>query len=208
MAPLFMSEEEICANYKQAKNKNQQIHILADLNATKPQAILDILQSNNLISGIPKLKETKSKNEKPTKTEWTKELVNDLIKLLAEGKTNGEIAERLGVDKRSVEGKVYGLRKEGKLPPFDRKPAVNKTPEMIISKTLDGVKTGLPISIPATNSRDDTLRLLRTVMENAIIDEAEGKIDNVNTDYNEGSVKLFCIVDDRFIQIEAIIKVR
>ncbi len=41
-----MNEHEICTMYREAKNKNQQIQILAELNGTKQLEIIKVLLIN------------------------------------------------------------------------------------------------------------------------------------------------------------------
>lgn len=43
---MIMGENEICREYRTAKNKKQQIYILADLNCCKPQEIMNVLIDN------------------------------------------------------------------------------------------------------------------------------------------------------------------
>ena len=45
---MVMTENEIVRDYKAAKNKRQQIEILADLNATTVDEIKAVLKSNNV----------------------------------------------------------------------------------------------------------------------------------------------------------------
>lgn len=67
---MQMTESEICANYRQAKNKNEQVGILADLNCVTKQEIVDILSQNGYITGTPAAKAAdKLPEEKPRKTD-------------------------------------------------------------------------------------------------------------------------------------------
>lgn len=50
---MEMSVGEICRSYAAAKDKNDQIKVLADLNDCSTQEILDVLTDGGMISGIP-----------------------------------------------------------------------------------------------------------------------------------------------------------
>lgn len=47
MAKLQMSADEICRSYREAKEPNRQIQILAQLNCTDTETIIGILKENN-----------------------------------------------------------------------------------------------------------------------------------------------------------------
>lgn len=70
---LHMSVDEILRSYKDVKDKNKMIGILADLNATKKQVILDLLTEHGVISDEPKEKGI-SKPKRAPCTKWTAEL--------------------------------------------------------------------------------------------------------------------------------------
>lgn len=44
---MQMTEKEICKEYREAKEPNAQIKILAELNTTTPEHIIEILSANN-----------------------------------------------------------------------------------------------------------------------------------------------------------------
>lgn len=48
---MMMSDSEICASYRDAKNKNSQIEVLAELNATTTEHIKEILKSRGVTFG-------------------------------------------------------------------------------------------------------------------------------------------------------------
>lgn len=54
---MEMTNEEICRNYRQAKNKSSQIKILADMNLCKASEIVSILEENGVQVGV-RAKET------------------------------------------------------------------------------------------------------------------------------------------------------
>ncbi|MBR4318864.1 MAG: hypothetical protein IKP69_02280 [Oscillospiraceae bacterium] len=54
---MEMSNEEICRNYRQAKNKSSQIKILADMNLCKVSEIVSVLEENGVQVGV-RAKET------------------------------------------------------------------------------------------------------------------------------------------------------
>lgn len=123
-----MTAEEICRDYRLAKNKNRQLRILADLNVCSVRQIYEILAGQGLISGVSK-KMTKKMTQKKQKgankmaLQWTEEAINRLIRWREEGLTQLEIAKRLGISKSAVNGKMIRLREAGLLP---EKPKGNK----------------------------------------------------------------------------------
>ena len=58
---MTMTESEICVSYRQAKNKNEQVKILADLNLCKPEDITELLARNGYITGTPQVKKQEEK---------------------------------------------------------------------------------------------------------------------------------------------------
>lgn len=48
---MMMSDTEICASYRDAKNKNTQIEVLAELNATDQETIKGILKKRGVLYG-------------------------------------------------------------------------------------------------------------------------------------------------------------
>ena len=103
-----MTEFEIIQSYRQAKDKNKQIGILADLAGTDKQGIIKILMEAGEVTGVKTQK--KVPVSKKSKVNWTPELTEDLLRLHEEGLKNIEIAERLGVDRKAVANKLNRLR--------------------------------------------------------------------------------------------------
>ena len=201
----MLDEGLICREFKQAKNKNEQIKILAELNDIDPQIILDILQKNGLISGIQRTlpkKGAPEKKKQKTNALWTPELIDSMVGLLDEGYTNGDIAERLGVDKHSVENKVYSLRKQGIIPKERRQvmPTKAALPKAKQEPIKDEPKAEQTSHIRVADLFN-TGRLLQTALENAIVDEAEGVIDALHADYQAGETVIICRVDNCKINI-------
>ena len=97
----IMSEAEVCKSYREAKNKNKQIKILADLCLCEEQEIMDILVRNNQIPGIkaPDKKKKKRYN-------FTSEEARQIEQMYADKKPAGKIAEKLGLDELSVVNKI------------------------------------------------------------------------------------------------------
>ena len=114
-----MSTFEIVQMYKEAADKNAQIEILADMNLCSKEDILLVLQNEGLISGVKATKKATSKAGKRHKAEkmtWNDEAKEQVRKLLAEGLTVLEAAERMGLDFMQVRNAVtrYKLREGGK----------------------------------------------------------------------------------------------
>lgn len=126
---MYMSEADICREYRQAKNKNAQVQVLADLNGTNKKIILDILQRGGEFEAKPSEPKTKApKKTVAIKGFWTPELTNDMLRMRDEGLSYEEIGEKLGVNKRAICDKVHALRNKGLLPPSKRRKAPDKEP--------------------------------------------------------------------------------
>ena len=108
---LQMSEHEICQMYRDAKDKNEQISILADLNVCDSGTIIDVLSRNGFVPGLPvksKTAKNDSKKRKPA-TQFTAETCAEIEKLYASGVWTGQIAERLGLDYKAVANKISNM---------------------------------------------------------------------------------------------------
>ena len=110
---MEMTEFEIIKDYGESKDKAEQIKILADLNMCKPEEIAAVLKKN----GIPlpkgmrfpkqgKQKYQTSQTKRKTRMNWSPKDVDKLVKLISEGLTVVEIAERLGVSASSVSNQI------------------------------------------------------------------------------------------------------
>ena len=109
MNPNFsvISREEVIIGMRQAKNSKRQKKIFADLCSCTVSDIENIIKEDQM-ANFYTLKEI----------EYIKQSVE-------EGKTNREIAEHLGRDYRSIEQKIYLLRKSGEIAAPRRKGAYN-----------------------------------------------------------------------------------
>ena len=191
---MLMDEHEICLNYKQAKNKNAQIEILADLNSVKPSEITTILARNNMISGITSkmIKPngfTGTVAQKPSCTKWTKEMEVALLKDWEKGLSLLDLAEKFGVTKSSIQNKLSRI-KPGK---SNTKKSVPKTnlvqkdePESqnkLIPSAYAVPKVEQPIS---KADMAGYMLCLRAVLENAV--KEIGAIHLCQTDYNTAKI--------------------
>lgn len=95
---LPMTVEEICRDYRQAKDKKGQIEILADRNLCTREAIEDMLRSRG--EGLPEVKPV------PRAAKWTVQEEDRLRKLAGEGKTSKEIAVLMFRTHKAVEQKL------------------------------------------------------------------------------------------------------
>lgn len=183
----MLNEGEICREYRQAKNKNRQIEILAELNATKPQVILDILQANGCISGLKAQLKQEPKQGKRQCAKWDEAMERELRSLLEQGVSNLEIAERLGVSEGAVRGKLtaLGLRRKG----LDV--LKNRTEEALLTKTLEQPDGFL----------NEGLQRIRDVLEKAAQKDMGGILQNMTVHYQEGQLHFSFQTEDFFYQI-------
>lgn len=119
-------KSEICRAYKLAKDPDDQISILADLNACDKASIRNVLVEANLLKGVasppppptsPPDKEQKnvtlqSTAPKGPRKMWAEAEISELIDLKAQGKTNHQVAQHFGKSVSSINGQVFKYRDE------------------------------------------------------------------------------------------------
>ncbi len=149
---MEMTNEEICRSYRLAKNKNEQVLRLADLNLCDKKTILDILTEGGEISGI---KTSGAVQKKKPVSKFSPEVKQEILRLSEEGVKPKDIAERLGFAPGQIYNQLYYMRNTLR----------ENTPESTES-------TSKPEQ-PATNpvNLKDGLRKLR--IEDAVIDLSE-----------------------------------
>ncbi len=102
-----MTVEEIERFYKNAKDQNEAVGILADCNATTADQMAGFLMARGLITGVPKEKKaTKSVSSK------TNERLDRFVALADAGKNAQEVAAELGISVNCVYDfcKRHGIR--------------------------------------------------------------------------------------------------
>ena len=99
------TEEEICRSYRLAKNKREQINILADFTQRTPAEIIEILRRNGIAYGRTPDRKKPSKN----RMSWTPEMVSRLLTLRREGNSVRKIADIMGLKYQQVENKLRSL---------------------------------------------------------------------------------------------------
>lgn len=102
-----MDNFEICQRYRQARNKSKMIKILADMSLKSEREIIDILIKAGEIKGV----ETQNKPSglKAKSYKWSQSDIDYMFEAKAEGKTNLEIAEHLGLTVSAVSNKWYKM---------------------------------------------------------------------------------------------------
>lgn len=98
---MSYTDEELIELYKEAKDKNKQIGILADLKCCDVKEILEMLQENGLISGVKK---------KSEKGKWTPERLGELQHFLNEGLCYRDIGERMGENEKCIMNAVSNYK--------------------------------------------------------------------------------------------------
>ena len=146
---MEMTNEEICRSYRQAKNKNEHVARLADLNLCDKKTILDILAENGEISGI---KSNNTKKKQKFK-HFPPEVKEEIMKLNAEGVSAGIIAERLGYTPEQIYSQLKYMRQKAK------------------ASHPDEPKTAPAITEPEKVNLEEQLRKLKN--EDVIIDLTE-----------------------------------
>ena len=99
-----MTDGEVVTSYRQAKNKREQIGILADLNLMTVEQVREILRA----AGIGEVGEAKKVRREPPNV-WRAEELASLRRMCAEGRGLGEISEALGRTRHAVHRKGVSL---------------------------------------------------------------------------------------------------
>lgn len=125
---MSYTDEELIELYKEAKDKNKQIGILADLKCCDVKEILEMLQENGLISGVKK---------KSEKGKWTPERLGELQHFLDEGLCYRDIGERMGENEKCIMNAVinYKLKKNMLKRDIKRAPEESGAGERAIRET-------------------------------------------------------------------------
>lgn len=98
---MYMTEADICQEYRQAKDKQAQIGILAELNLCTQDEIRALLVRNGFLKDLPEKKPAARRNQSRKKgaVSWDTEQARALCE---EGRTDREIGEALGVAPSTV----------------------------------------------------------------------------------------------------------
>lgn len=99
-----MTDGEIVTSYRQAKDKREQIGILADLNLMTKEKVCEILRA----AGINEVGEAKKVRREPPNV-WRDEELDSLRRMCAEGRGLGEISASLGRTRHAVHRKGVSL---------------------------------------------------------------------------------------------------
>lgn len=99
-----MTDGEIVTSYRQAKDKREQIGILADLNLMTKEKVCEILRA----AGINEVGEAKKVRREPPNV-WRAEELDSLRRMCAEGRGLGEISASLGRTRHAVHRKGVSL---------------------------------------------------------------------------------------------------
>lgn len=158
---MIMDAGEICRSYAAAKNKNDQIKVLADLNDCSTQEILDVLTDGGMISGMPVVSSgtkaadksgRKSVKKKSASTvRWTADGERELIRMYEAGVSSIEMAEKLGREQKQVLNKVHYLRKKGYIFTPDKPDKQPSSDASEVPETADNLTEGSP----AKSSQED-----------------------------------------------------
>lgn len=100
-----MTDGEVVTSYRQAKNKREQLGILADLNLMTVEQVREILRA----AGVKEVGEAKKVRREPPNV-WRDEELDSLRCMAAEGKTAEECAEALGRTKTAVLDRALMLK--------------------------------------------------------------------------------------------------
>lgn len=99
-----MTDGEIVTSYRQAKDKREQLGILADLNLMTKEKVCEILRA----AGVKEVGEAKKTRRVPPNV-WRDEELDSLRRMCAEGRGLGEISAALGRTKHAVHRKGVSL---------------------------------------------------------------------------------------------------
>lgn len=108
----YMSRGEIAASYRQAKDKKQQITILAQLCCMQKKDVLYILSREGVLE---EKKKDAGKNGKSDRTgkRYTEEDDEAILRGYREKKTPAEIGRKLGRNRDCIIARMHKLREDG-----------------------------------------------------------------------------------------------
>lgn len=104
---MEMTPGEIVSNYNQARNKSEQVEILAQLNACKPEDIIDILRTN----GVDGKSLPRGKYAKSTKTSDGDKCAPHTARRAAKSRTTTEVCEPKPVTNSDCMAYIQSLHK-------------------------------------------------------------------------------------------------
>ena len=182
--------------YRDAKDKNEQIKILSDLNMCDSGTIIDVLSKNGFVPGLPKKKaaEKQTKYKRPnTAFRFTDEQAAEIERLYAGGMKSGEIAEKLGFDYKTVSNKISNMSLPEKYNRDNRK--LNKPPkrekttidaDRLYIQTLEEELTAKDEKLKSAVSQRDAykIELDKLMEENELLREADKYRDDLDGVYN------------------------
>lgn len=105
---MWMTEGQIVSDYRQAKDPEKQIKVLAELNAVKPAVIKDVLIKHG------EIQPDKKEKEKMATAEWTSDEVAFMLEKKKLGLTAEQIAQKMGRTRWAIYAKLKELRDKGK----------------------------------------------------------------------------------------------
>lgn len=111
---MQMTPEEICRHFQLAKNKNNDIRVLADLNNTDRASIRAVLIEAGAMSPDPPPRHKAAKGEPPSvqRPESLEELAAAIRTGIGDGKTDKEIAAEVGCCRETVRNHRKRLGKQ------------------------------------------------------------------------------------------------
>ena len=124
---MEMTNEEICRSYRLAKDKNEHVARLADLNLCEKKTILNILAENGEITGIKSNADAKKKKQYER---FSSEVKEEIMRLTYDGVPPGKIAEMLGYTPEQIYSQLKYMRQKAKAfqPPEPKEDAAPPEP--------------------------------------------------------------------------------
>ena len=128
---MEMTNEEICRSYRLAKDKNEHVARLADLNLCEKKTILNILAENGEITGIKISQASKTSPKKYT--HFPPEVKEEIMRLTYDGVPPGKIAEMLGYTPEQIYSQLKYMRQKAKAfqPPEPKEDVVPPEPAKV-----------------------------------------------------------------------------
>lgn len=108
--PMQMTEDEIVREFRQARNRDEQVDILAQLNGVSRTRIIGILSdhANDLARfGVKKI--PKARRHKKTAYPWTEQQLLEVMRLKERGMRTSEISAETGIAYSVIRNKLKQL---------------------------------------------------------------------------------------------------
>ena len=171
---MLMTNDEICVQYRHAKNKERQIKILAELNVTTKQEIIEVLKQGGMV--VPEQKPPAPKADKP-KRQKVFRINTELVRSLYDKQmTDKEIAAQMGLNVSTI----WNWRKANSLPSHYKRPC-SKNTKGSVSTTKKIAENHVEI----LESKDEPHSIPQGALSNPVLVKIQAIMDMISPEVSD-----------------------